>query len=387
MANLKKRRGKWYARIQWRDKFGRMKEKQVPLRTTLKTDAYARLAAVERKEDDIRKGLEFSFPWLNGGGKTKIVRRMLKDTIDEYHAVKKINGIRQSTLERSQISLKTLTAILGASFPVQSITSSHITDWKEHWVKKHRPNTVNLNLSKIKAFFNWCRREQYILNSIEVEMVQADEKPVQYLSDSDLAKIMHCDAVDDHFKRAFLFYLETGCRRAEPFQATLAGAWILIEPDTAKSHRTREVQLTAILLAILNEMRTRYDDQINRLGYKPKNIQVRYSKEFKKACRAVGLNDHYLHNLRDTYAVRRWAVTGDIHLVSKEIGHASVKQTERYANFNLRRLQGDFPTLAKHIKRRLKKYVQEDYFLGFLDSEMLQINGQKDTDLKDTKAK
>ena len=33
MATLKKRRGMWYARKQWRDENGTRKEKQIPLRT------------------------------------------------------------------------------------------------------------------------------------------------------------------------------------------------------------------------------------------------------------------------------------------------------------------------------------------------------------------
>ena len=40
--------------------------------------------------------------------------------------------------------------------------------------------------------------------------------------------------------------------------------------------------------------------------------------------------------LRHTYAVRRWAITGDIKMVSQEIGHSSVVMTEKYAKFNLR---------------------------------------------------
>jgi integrase len=237
-------------------------------------------------------------------------------------------------------------------------------------VKKHKPNTINLNLAKIKAFLNWCRHKGYILETIEVKMVHVDEKPVQYLSDSDLAEIMKCDVIENHYKRAFMFYLETGCRKTEPFKATLSGRWLIIEPDIAKSHRTREVHLSPILLSILNEMLNHLDDRIRKYGYQPQNIIDRYSKEFKKSCRAIGLDKHHLHNLRDTYAVRRWAVTGDIHLVSKEIGHASVMQTEKYANFNLRRLLGDFPTLSEYIKVRLEKHNQEDYFLELLNEEV-----------------
>ena len=60
---------------------------------------------------------------------------------------------------------------------------------------------------------------------------------------------------------------------------------------------------------------------------KPRHIKMRYGKEFKKVCRYLGIKGKTLHNLRDTYAVRRWAITGDIKMVADEIGHASVVMT------------------------------------------------------------
>ena len=63
---------------------------------------------------------------------------------------------------------------------------------------------------------------------------------------------------------------------------------------------------------------------MDEYGQKPRHIINRYGKEFKKACRQLGIKGKTLHNLRDTYAVRRWAITGDIKMVADEIGHASV---------------------------------------------------------------
>ena len=80
---------------------------------------------------------------------------------------------------------------------------------------------------------------------------------------------------------------------------------------------------------------------------------MNYGKQFKKACRHLGIKGKTLHSLRHTYAVRRWAITGDIKMVSQEIGHSSVVMTEKYANFNLRKLKDDFPTLIERIALRL----------------------------------
>ena len=44
----------------------------------------------------------------------------------------------------------------------------------------------------------------------------------------------------------------------------------------------------------------------------------------------------------------RYLETRDIYQVSKELGHTSVKVTEKYAAFNLRKLAQDFPILARN---------------------------------------
>ena len=92
----------------------------------------------------------------------------------------------------------------------------------------------------------------------------------------------------------------------------------------------------------------------------------------KKGAKALGFGEHKFHNLRDTYAVRRWIETGDIHLVSKEIGHSSVTMTQKYADFTLKRLAVDFPSLGNIIESRMSKTVSNDSLVA-LGSNYLQI--------------
>ena len=101
---------------------------------------------------------------------------------------------------------------------------------------------------------------------------------------------------------------------------------------------------------------------------KPRNIIMNYGKQFKKACRHLGIKGKTLHSLRHTYAVRRWAITGDIKMVADEIGHASVVMTEKYAKCNLRRLKDDFPSLADRIALRLTPPMEDSYFTNLLNS-------------------
>ena len=380
MASLRQRRGKWYSRVLWYNSTGKQKEKQIPLRTKSKTTAHKRNSIVEKYEEDIKDGLNFDYPWIKDGGKTTIKERSIGETLEEYYAVRNIEGIRKSTIDRTQVAFISLYTMMSSSTSLNIFNEDFIERYKRHCRESlnHKPNTININLSKIRAFLNWCHRKEYIKDVPYINMVRVEQSEIDYFSDDMVLQIMECYGINDHYKRAFLFYLDTGCRLFEPFNGYIKGNTLVIPPNEAKTHRKRTVHLTSITLAIIQEMCERVDNCIGNKKFAIKN----YSRVFKKACRTVGLRDSYhFHNLRDTYAVRRWAVTGDIHLVSKEIGHKSVTTTEKYADFDLETLLLDFPSLRKWIAPRLEKPTIDKSFLKVINPSFLR---KMDTNMMDT---
>ena len=380
MASLRQRRGKWYSRVLWYNSTGKQKEKQIPLRTKSKTTAHKRNSIVEKYEEDIKDGLNFDYPWIKDGGKTTIKERSIGETLEEYYAVRNIEGIRKSTIDRTQVAFISLYTMMSSSTSLNIFNEDFIERYKRHCRESlnHKPNTININLSKIRAFLNWCHRKKYIKDVPYINMVRVEQSEIDYFSDDMVLQIMECYGINDHYKRAFLFYLDTGCRLFEPFNGYIKGNTLVIPPNEAKTHRKRTVHLTSITLAIIQEMCERVDNCIGNKKFAIKN----YSRVFKKACRTVGLRDSYhFHNLRDTYAVRRWAVTGDIHLVSKEIGHKSVTTTEKYADFDLETLLLDFPSLRKWIAPRLEKPTIDKSFLKVINPSFLR---KMDTNMMDT---
>ena len=104
-----------------------------------------------------------------------------------------------------------------------------------------------------------------------------------------------------------------------------------------------------------------------------------YYIKLKQACKKVGIGQKTLHDLRDTYIIRLWAITGDIHLVSTEVGHTDIKQTVEYARFRPNELLVHFPSLKKWLKPRIIKanslmeHTQMEHTYG----DLLQVtNGE-----------
>ena len=206
-------------------------------------------------------------------------------------------------------------------------------------------------------------------------MIENTQTQIKYVNEEIFRKIMSLETVESHFKRAFFFYLSTGCRRAEPFKGDLLGNHLMINCETAKSKTTRYVKLTPLMSATVIEMRTRCAEQIAKYGYKQKSIEMRYAKEFKNACRAIGVEDLHLHNLRNSYIVIRWAVTGDIKAVSEEVGHANIKQTMEYSQIPPMVIADKFPTYEKLITERLKQKESSNTFNKMLEGNFNAESG------------
>ena len=126
MATMRPLRGKWYARIRWSDKNGNRSEETIPLRTSSKVTAHERIAEVNKVEDDIKQGMEFSFPWLSDSTTTKVQRYTVLDAVEQWLSQRSSEGIRQSTIRRNRYSLESLMSHIGTSIPLSKISTSMI---------------------------------------------------------------------------------------------------------------------------------------------------------------------------------------------------------------------------------------------------------------------
>jgi len=348
MASLKNRRGVWYARVQWWNESYR-KEKQISLKTESKVTARERLAEVNKVEDDIKEGMNFSFSWLSESTTTKVQRYILNDAVEKWLSQRNAEGIRQSTIKRNRYSMKSFMFFVGTSAPLSKVSTSMIDSYRNYCIqKKMKPDGININLRAIKTFLRWCYRRELISKTPFVDMVLKPKELPLYIPDRIYDKLMQLEWLNDQYKTAFCFYRDTGCRRSEPFLGELHGNWLLIGGDETKQRMDKELSLNHINLERLTKMKTVFEAYKGTLESWIGNL----SKTFLKAIREIDGKEtkYHLHCLRHTFAVRRYLQTRDIYRVKQELGHASVVTTEIYAKFSLRRLEMDFPSLVNSAK-------------------------------------
>ena len=358
MATLKKRRGKWYARVQWYKQGSTTQtERQIPLRTESKVTARERLMLVNQVESDIKSGMNFKFPWLFDTTSTVIKRLTINDASAKWLDERKRGSMKANTLLTNEYGIKYFIDCVGKNKPLRNINNSHISIFV-HYLQEigHSNTTINIHLRTIKTMLNYYKKIGILSEIPAVEQLSVSKIEPIYITDEEFQKIWDLSSLDEFYKRVYLLYRETGMRLREPIIASLHGNWIDI-PIEAKSNAARSIEVEKPIRDIFVELKEWLD---SGYGSSLKDVGDHISRRFKKALQRCEIDDSkHFHSLRHTFAVRKLIQGVPIYDVKLMMGHASVTTTEVYSNMNLKRVAQDFPAL-------------------------IDKKGIKDTDLKDT---
>jgi integrase len=100
-----------------------------------------------------------------------------------------------------------------------------------------------------------------------------------------------------------------------------------------KSGKSRTVPLNESALLILAERQTKAkSDLVFTYQCKP-ILQDFISHKFKKIARSSGLGEYKFHDLRSTFASWALQAGGNLHYVSKILGHSETSVTEHHYGF------------------------------------------------------
>ena len=351
MAQLRPRRDKYVARIRWYIRTGKRVEKNIPLRTSSKMVARERFAEVIKVEEDIKQGMEFSFPWLSDSTITKVRRLTLRIAADKW-IDKRMKHLAIKTIDSNQLSMDYFMKFLGESIPLESITTNQIErfiDYLEGMCLSK--TTINIHLRTIKTMFRHYLKVEMLIKIPVIDQLKIPKSDPKYITDDEFQAIMNLKWLDDFHKRVFLLFRETGMRLNEPMIATLEGKWVDI-PNTSKGKKPRSIELDEPMKAIFLELKEWLN---NGYGSRLVDSGDHLSKYFKRAIREIGADDSkHFHSLRHTFAVRKLIQGVSIYTLKLLMGHSSVTTTEVYSEMNLKRVAQDFPTLVQNYVNNAK---------------------------------
>jgi len=331
--------GPFYARVYLPRLGQRPKAKLIPLKTENDREAAIRLQEVRQVEHLLKQGIEYTFPWINGSPMA-VKRTSLREAAREYLKLRADEGIRPKTLDIYRLALHHFGAVVGNRTPIETITTKDVQNYVRVNRGKYAITSLNMYLRALKTFFRWAQDEGLIQSAPKVKEIQNGRGLPRYLSNEEFDRIQA--GASPFMADVLWFYRETGCRLREPFHAVLKGSFLLVPTENSKGREDRQIPLNHDLIKVYQQML--------EAGHVPKY----YTAQFRKICRRIGIEGHKFHDLRHTFGVRTWLMTGDIHLVAQLMGHQSIATTQIYTKFFISRLQEDFPDLSAFAEDRFR---------------------------------
>lgn len=214
-------------------------------------------------------------------------------------------------------------------------------NWRRRQVAE---GTVNNEISTLKAVLNAAMEEGLIDKSPARRIKKTRVKPKDRVLDRD-EEVRLLGVLAPVYQRWLTFMLGTGLRIDEATKLTPAGIDWQAPSITVvgKGSRTRTVPLLDSRLVEI--LRTQVEPG-GPFVWPHNTRDGAYREVLTAACTAAHVLRFTPHMLRHTFATRYLQSGGDIFILSKLLGHASVRMTERvYAHL----LTADHAKLSAHV--------------------------------------
>jgi|SRR5579885_606476 len=213
--------------------------------------------------------------------------------------------------------------------------------------------TLSGYMRDIRAFLYWCARSPQRYVSIELPqnllMPKVDSKIIVPFSKEQIQRLQVAAGQNTHFpimaardKAILAVLLDTGIRALELCSLTLSNVHLAGGPDAylkirGKGRREREVPLGKKSRQLLGEYIKRYrppaESQIVFLSHRGEPLTTNALRQiFKRWSRRAGITGVRCspHDCRHTFALNFLLQGGDLYVLSRLLGHASVSITEVY---------------------------------------------------------
>ena len=177
------------------------------------------------------------------------------------------------------------------------------------------PSSKAMMIRCLNKMYSWGYNQHLIEKQIKIKGGSKWESRIRTFGDRELESILN-NIKPEKFQLFVRFAYYTGARRGEI--ASLSPQNIREEFVCGKSGK-RRIKLNSQAKDILSQMDDLWD-------YSPMYI----SQTFKKNLRRLGIKNGRFHDLRRTFGLNLIKQGMPIYEVSKLLGHASVKTTEKH---------------------------------------------------------
>ena len=284
-----------------------------------------------RIKAEIEKDVAYWIIGKKNPGIRKIYWSQLKTKYKKYAKRNK----SPKTVDREKYILNNFDSFLGSDLPADKITSNTIDRFKDNRIKDGAsPSTVSIEIRCLKALF-YKAVEWGVLRTNPVKGIKLpkiEDVTVRFLRVNEIKNLLKIIQDDDNidFLRLVLAYLNTGARRNELLPPLFTWDNVDFKENKilihgVKRQTRRYIPMNKALRKVFMELKAMKIQ--TPFNFKPDFITHKIAKYYK-AAEIEGANTHSLRKTFGSLLIQN--KKADIYTVSKLLGHASVKTTEKY---------------------------------------------------------
>ena len=314
IRKLKFKTGEVY-QLDYRDHLGKRRKKN--------------LHVDQKSAERIRKEVELRVERIKLGiEKIPLDSPYLKPFIIEY-LIHKESIVSDGTVKRDKFALQRFLNFYGNK-RISEVTARKIDEYVVQMHNDLSDATIGIELRHLKAAFNTAIRWDYLANNPlnGYKIPDGVPKRIRVLTLEEISLLY--SVIDDlEMKDIISVYLSTGARRAELLKPKFR--WDNVDFKNSKIRfdgkggKIRYVPMTPTVVKLLSDRLTGGSEFPFKYG------QDHVSHRLRDYYRTAGIENANLHTLRKTFgSLLIQGGYADIYIVSKLLGHSSVKVTERH---------------------------------------------------------
>lgn len=232
---------------------------------------------------------------------------------------------------------KSLCAVAGNRH-MREIDVQFLTEWRATWTDA--PITQQKKLERLRAFFRWCEARGYCNGNpaVAIKPPKVRQKPTLPFTAEEIARLLleapkqGTPEEGQRLKAYILVCLHTGLRRGDA--ATLACDALRGNRLLLRQEKTGEPLYTLLPQSVIDELAG-----VRKLSARHwfwtgsgavDTVGNNFARSFRRLCAKCNVEGGHLHRLRDTFAVTALNAGVPIEVVSKLLGHASIRVTEKH---------------------------------------------------------
>lgn len=225
--------------------------------------------------------------------------------------------------------------------PLKNLSSGDVWKWLVGFSVGKKPRTIDLVLSTLSSFFNFCMDEEYMERAVIKKRwrPKIPESLPKYLDASEYVRVKRIsEQIPIRDRAIILFLFSSGCRVSELSKLNIQD--VNLEKRTAevigKGKKIRYIHFSDECALILKDyLRDRSGDLteplfMNKFGHRL--LVGGIQQVLKKVGIKGGLSQSFHpHCCRHTFATNMLAKGADLQFIADEMGHSDLNTTRIYA--------------------------------------------------------